>query len=121
MDMVYVNRQTGEIFDAEKVTLENLCDGWVNGQFAADLQLLASRMVQDDKGSISIKITVQKKFDGDGAECLFIGAESSLELPKVKMADQKAKHIKENGEVVERGERQNLFDAYTDGSHQIEA
>lgn len=121
MDMVYVNRQTGEIFDAEKVTLENLCDGWVSGQFAADLQLLASRMVQDDKGSISIKITVQKKFDGDGAECLFIGTESSLELPKVKMADQKAKHIKENGEVVERGERQNLFDAYTDGSHQIEA
>lgn len=121
MDMVYVNRQTGEIFDAEKVTLDNLCGGWVSDQFAADLRLLAGRMVQDDKGNITIKIAVQKKFDGDGAECLFIGAESSLELPKVKMADQKAKHIKEDGEVVETGARQSLFDTYTDGSHQIEA
>ena len=120
MDMVYVNRQTGEIFDAEKVTLSNLCGGWVSDQFTRDLQLLASRMVQEDKGSITIKIAVQKKFDGEGAECLYIGAESNLELPKVKMVDSKEKHIKDDGEVVEKGERQSLFDNYTDESHQIE-
>lgn len=120
MDMVYVNRNTGEIFDAEKVTLSNLCGGWISDQFNSDLSLLARRMEQEDKGSITIKIIVQKKFDGEGSECLYIGAESSLELPKVKMADQKAKHIKDDGEVVNKGDRKSLFDDYTDESHQIE-
>ena len=120
MDMAYINRNTGEIFDAEKVTLSNLCGGWISDQFNNDLQLLAGRMAQDDTGSITIEIKVAKKFDGEGAECLYIGAESSLKLPKVKMVDDVAKHISSDGEVVIKKERQSLFDNYTDESHQIE-
>lgn len=118
--MVYVNRNTGEIFDAEKVTLANVCDGWVSDQFTRDLELLASRMVPDDSGSITIEIKVAKQFDGEGAECLVIGADSSLKLPKVKMLDSKVKHISSDGEVCIKGERQSLFDNYTDESHQID-
>lgn len=120
MDIVYVNRNTGEIFNAEKVTLSNLCDGWISDQFNNDLQLLAGRMVQDDTGSITIEIKVTKKFDGEGAECLYISAESSMKLPKVKMVDIGAKHIGSNGEVVVKKEQQSIFDIYTDESHQIE-
>lgn len=119
MGIVYINRNTGEVFNAEKVTLENLCGGWVSDQFTRDLELLASRMVPDDNGSITIEIKVVKQYDGEGAECLMIGAESSLKLPKVKMLDDKVKHISLDGGVVIKGDRQSLFDDYTDESHQI--
>ena len=117
--MVYINRNTGEVFNAEKPTLENLCDGQVNAQFTRDLELLASRMGVDDNGSITINIIVEKKYDGEGAECLYIGAESGLKLPKIKMLDKSPKHISRDGEIVIKGERQSLFD-YTDESHQLE-
>ena len=119
MGIVYINRNSGEVFNAEKVTLENLCGGWVSDQFTRDLELLASRMVPDDNGSITIEIKVAKQYDGEGAECLMIGAESSLKLPKVKMLDDKVKHISLDGGVVIKGDRQSLFDDYTDESHQI--
>lgn len=119
MGIVYINRNTGEVFNAEKVTLENLCGGWVSEQFTRDMELLASRMAPDDNGSITIEIKVAKQFDGEGAECLLIGAESNLKLPKVKMVDTNVKHISSDGEVVIKGERQNLFDTYTDESHQL--
>lgn len=110
MKVVYVNRNTGEAFDAKEVTLDNLCDGMVKEQFCRDLSMLAVRMVAGDKGSITIKVIVEKSFDGDGAECLNIGTETSLDLPKIKMLDSKAKNINEQGIVLTKEERQNLFE-----------
>jgi len=119
MQTVYVNRNTGEIFNATEVSLNNLCEGWVNSQFVSDLSLLAKRMVNEDKGCITIKIAVGKTYDGEGAEVLVIGATSELTLPKVKMEDKKMKHINEDGVVLEKEERSSLFDnlpQITDGT-----
>lgn len=119
MQTVYVNRNTGEIFNAKEVGLETLCDGFVNSQFISDLSLLAKRMVNEDKGKITIQITVGKTYDGEGAEVLVIGATSELTLPKVKMEDNKPKHINEQGVVLEHEERQSLFEnlpQITDGA-----
>lgn len=116
--MVCVNRHTGEVFYAEEVNLCNLCGGWVNDQFKRDLELLAGRMVPDDGGAISIEIKVQKQFDGEGTECLMIGVETGMKLPKVKMVDETPKHISSTNEVVIKGERQSLVDCI-DVDHQI--
>lgn len=110
MSKVYVDRKTGEIFNAEEVNLMNLCSGLVNTQFMGDLELLSRRMNVDDKGSITINIKVEKKYNNVGEQIILIDVESGLTLPKAKMSDPKEKVIADSGEVMEKHERNNLFE-----------
>ena len=110
MNVVYVNRKTGEIFDAELLTLSNLCNGQVEEQFQNDLHLLSSRMVKGDTASITIKITCGKDITDNGEPIMVIAAESSLALPKVKIEDTVPKNINEQNDVLIKKEPKNLFD-----------
>ncbi len=58
--MEYVNKRTGEVYQAEEVDLNNLCDGDLNFLFTGEFRKLINELDIGDKGNITINIKAAK-------------------------------------------------------------
>ena len=106
---VYINRNTGEVFDAESLTLSNICNGTLERQFQDDLHLLASRMLCQDIASINIKIICSRDISEQGEPVMSFAYETKLDLPKVKSKDENLQYINQQNEVLIKKEPADLF------------
>lgn len=59
--MKYVNKQTGEVYQAEEVDLKNLCDGDLNFLFTGEFRKLINELDIGDKGNITINYQGKQK------------------------------------------------------------
>lgn len=58
--MEYVNKQTGEVYQAEEVDLKNLCDGDLNFLFTGEFRKLINELDIGEKGNITINIKARQ-------------------------------------------------------------
>ena len=107
--MEYVNKQTGEVYQAEEVDLKNLCDGDLNFLFTGEFRKLIS-----EKGNITINIKASKNLDATGDEAIFVEAQLGTKYPKAVISDNNAKKVAENGRVVQKVES-GMFDEAAEG------
>lgn len=91
--MEYVNKQTGEIYQAEEVDLKNLCDGDLNFLFTGEFRKLINDLNIGDKGNITINVKVSKNLDATGDEAIFVEAQLSTKYPKVVISDNNEKKL----------------------------
>ena len=91
--MEYVNKQTGEIYQAEEVDLKNLCDGDLNFLFTGEFRKLINDLNIGDKGNITINVKVSKNLDATGDEAIVVEAQLSTKYPKVVISDNNAKKL----------------------------
>lgn len=105
----YINHRTGEMFDAVDVSFSKLCEGYADQQFQNDLKLLVSRMYPGDKGSLTIKIKVEKLTNEKNEQVVEITVDNSISLPKSSMRDAILKHIDGRGDLLEIVDNQSLF------------
>lgn len=89
--MEYVNKQTGEVYQAEEVDLNNLCDGDLNFLFTGEFRKLINELDIGDKGNITINIKASKSLDATGDEAIFVEAQFGTKYPKVVISDNNAK------------------------------
>ena len=106
--MEYVNKRTGEVYQAEEVDLKNLCDGDLNFLFTGELDI-------GDKGNITINIKASKNLDATGDEAIFVEAQLGTKYPKAVISDNNAKKVAENGQVVQKIES-GMFDEAAEGA-----
>ena len=102
--MEYVNKQTGEVYQAEEVDLKNLCDGDLNFLFTGEFRKLINELDIGDKGNITINIKASKSLDATGDEAIFVEAQLGTKYPKAAISDNNAKKVAENGQVVQKVE-----------------
>ena len=81
--MEYVNKQTGEVYQAEEVDLKNLCDGDLNFLFTGEFRKLINELDIGDKGNITINIKASKNLDATGDEAIFVEAQLALNILKL--------------------------------------
>ena len=112
--MEYVNKQTGEVYQAEEVDLKNLCDGDLNFLFTGEFRKLINELDIGDKGNITINIKASKSFDATGDKAIFVEAQVSTTYPKAVISDNNAKKVAENGRVVQKVES-GMFDEAAEG------
>lgn len=105
----YINHQTGEIFNAVDVSLGRLCEGYVDARFQSDLKFLVSRMMPGDKGSLTIKVKVEKLINDRNEQVVMMTIDNSVALPKSSMVDSILKNIDSQGAVLEVIDDQTLF------------
>lgn len=89
--MEYVNKQTGEVYQAEEVDLKNLCDGDLNFLFTGEFRKLINELDIGDKGNITINIKASKSLDATGDEAIFVEAQLGTKYPKAVISDNNAK------------------------------
>lgn len=112
--MEYVNKQTGEVYQAEEVDLKNLCDGDLNFLFTGEFRKLINKLDIGDKGNITINIKASKSLDATGDEAIFVEAQLGTKYPKAVILDNNAKKVAENGRVVQKVES-GMFDEAAEG------
>ena len=91
--MEYVNKQTGEVYQAEEVDLKNLCDGDLNFLFTGEFRKLINELDIGDKGNITINIKASKSLDATGDEAIFVEAQLGTKYPKAVISDNNAKKL----------------------------
>ena len=97
----YINHQTGEIFNAVDISFARLCEGWADRRFQSDLKFLVSRMMPGDKGSLTIKVKVEKLINERDEQVVELTVDNSVNLPKSTMKDAVLKNIDSQGAVLE--------------------
>ena len=112
--MEYVNKQTGEVYQAEEVDLKNLCDGDLNFLFTGEFRKLTFELDIGEKGNITINIKASKNLDATGDEAIFVEAQLGTKYPKAVISDNNAKKVAENGRVVQKVES-GMFDEAAEG------
>ena len=113
--MEYVNKQTGEVYQAEEVDLKNSCDGDLNFLFTGEFRKLINELDIGDKGNITINIKASKSLDTTGDEAIFVEAQLGTKYPKAVISDNNAKKVAENGQVVQKIES-GMFDEAAEGA-----
>lgn len=91
--MEYVNKRTGEVYQAEEVDLNNLCDGDLNFLFTGEFRKLINELDIGDKGNITINIKASKSLGATGDEAIFVEAQLSTKYPKAVISDNNAKKL----------------------------
>lgn len=99
--MEYINKKTGEVFQADEVTLSNLCDGDLDFIFKGEFRKLIAEMNAGDKGSIAISIKVNKDFDASMDEVIAVECLINTKYPKIRLSDENKKRIGEDGKVLQ--------------------
>lgn len=105
----YINHQTGEMFNAVDCSFARLCEGYADERFQSDLKFLVGRMMPGDKGSLTIKIKVEKLRNERNEQVVELTVDNSVNLPKSSMRDAILKNIDSQGAVLEIIDDQVLF------------
>lgn len=89
--MEYINKKTGEVFQADEVTLSNLCDGDLDFIFKGEFRKLINELSVGDKGSINITVKVNRDFDASMDEVIQVECLLGTKYPKIKLSDENKK------------------------------
>lgn len=100
--MEYVNKNTGEVFKAEELSLNSMNDGALNDTFCIELEKLTKELLlRGGSGNVNIAVKVEVSADSSGDNVVLLESSVATKYPKQKMGENTSAKITGSGTLVQ--------------------
>lgn len=100
--MEYVNKNTGEVFKAEELSLNNINGGALNDLFCAELEKLTKELLlRGGYGNVNIAVKVEISADSSDDDVVLLESSVATKYPKQKLGENTSAKISDGGTLVQ--------------------